>query len=388
MHTVKSLFSPLQKATLWSGGKNTLFSLCPSGCSFGLFVSPSHWLDFNADVVSGTSACSSTEGRASWSDSSQISSPAQSKARTSAKGIPNALTVDVEDYFQVSAFEETVSPADWDSMPHRVEANTMRILELFARYGVKGTFFTLGWVAKRYPGVVKAIAAEGHEVASHGYSHSRINTLSQSEFRNEILRSKSILEDLSGLPVTGFRAPSWTIAASTLWALDVLIECGFSYDSSIFPIYHDIYGMPDANRFLHHMQRESGSIIEFPPTTVRCSVGRRSLNIPAAGGGYMRLFPGSVLRRAVRYVNEKEEQPAVLYFHPWEIDPEQPRLQAGWKSRFRHYLNLHRMEDRLKAMLEQFAFAPMKDVIALWEKRELEPQMCHDGVTGTVLSDC
>lgn len=279
----------------------------------------------------------------------------------------NALTVDVEDYFHVSAFEQIISPADWDRMPQRVVANTMRILELFDELQVKGTFFTLGWVAERYPFLVRHIADAGHEVASHGYSHSRLHVLTPEAFRDELIRSRKLLEDLSGAPVTGYRAPSWSIGVTTLWALDVLVESGFAYDSSIFPIHHDIYGMPDANRFPHYLERENGTLLEFPPTTIACSLRGKRLNIPVAGGGYLRLLPASLVRRAMTHVNTVEGMPAVLYFHPWEIDPKQPRVKAGIKSRFRHYLNLHRMEDRLRYLLEHVRFAPMRDVLSQWE---------------------
>ncbi|WP_027181551.1 XrtA system polysaccharide deacetylase [Oleidesulfovibrio alaskensis] len=276
----------------------------------------------------------------------------------------NALTVDVEDYFHVSAFDSCVRPADWESMPSRVQGNTLRVLELFEELSVRGTFFMLGWVAERHPWLVRRIADAGHEIGCHGYAHRRITAQSPDVFRQDVQRAKSYLEDVGGKPVVGFRAPSWTITRSTLWALDILQQLGFTYDSSIFPIHHDIYGMPGAERFPHVMQCGQGLLAEFPPSTVVFSAGRRSFNFPVAGGGYLRLLPAPLIGRAYAALNSRNH-PAVLYFHPWEIDPAQPRIpgRVPLRSRFRHYLNLGRMERKLRYLLTHHSFAPMAQVL-------------------------
>lgn len=277
--------------------------------------------------------------------------------------ITNALTVDVEDYFQVSAFEHCVDRADWDSMELRVENNTARILDLFDEFGVKGTFFTLGWVAERAPGLVRRIADRGHEIACHGYGHQLVYDIGPDKFREDIHRAKAILEDQAGKPVLGYRAPSYSIVNRSLWALDILIDEGFKYDSSIFPIYHDRYGIPDAPRFPYDIEREGGTIREFPLTTKFFSVLGKEMNIPVAGGGYLRLFPVNLIRKALQSVNDAGN-PVVVYFHPWEIDPGQPRMEnTGWKSKFRHYVNLDKTESKLRTLLEALSFAPMKDVL-------------------------
>lgn len=273
-----------------------------------------------------------------------------------------ALTVDVEDYFQVSAFESVIRRDDWDGMPHRVEANTHKVLDLFAEFGLRGTFFVLGWVAERYPGLVHRMVAEQHEVACHGYDHKRITNMQPEEFRSDVTRARGLLQDLSGQAVEGYRAPSYTITGKTLWALDVLIEAGFSYDSSIFPIRHDLYGMPNAERFPHVLVRDKGSIREFPPTTLALSLFGKKLNLPVAGGGYLRLLPASWISAAFSHL-DKQGHPCVLYFHPWEVDPEQPRVQASLKSRFRHYLNLAETEGKLRKLLSAHRFAPMIRVL-------------------------
>lgn len=279
-------------------------------------------------------------------------------------GPQNALTVDVEDYFHVTAFEKVILPSDWDRYHYRAGDNTRRILDLFDRYGVHGTFFILGWVAERDPGLVRDIRARGHEIACHGYGHQLIYRIGPEAFRQDLRRAKSILEEITGEVVCGYRAPSYSITAASLWALDILIEEGFTYDSSIFPIMHDIYGMPDAPRFPHCIRRPGGSIREFPISTVQVRGGRRSLRIPVGGGGYLRLLPASWFCRAFNRLNCREGQPGVLYFHPWEIDPGQPRISAGLRSRFRHYLNLGRMEQKLCTLLSSLQFAPMAEVLA------------------------
>lgn len=273
----------------------------------------------------------------------------------------NALTIDVEDYFHVAAFEKVVRVEDWDRYESRVEKNTEHILAMLDDAHVSATFFILGWVAERYPHLVRRIAEAHHEVACHGYTHRRITTLSPEEFRWEIRHAKQILEDAAGVPVWGYRAPSYSVTTASWWALDILMDEGFKYDSSIFPIRHDLYGIPNYQRFAHVIHgKEAGEIVEFPLSTIR--VG--GVNLPVAGGGYFRLFPYAVTHWAIRYLNAYAKQPAIVYFHPWEIDPMQPRIQASWKSHLRHYTNLKRMEAKLRALLSHFAFAPMREVYA------------------------
>ena len=274
----------------------------------------------------------------------------------------NALTIDVEDYFHVSAFEKAVDPGLWDSLPQRALRNTNHVLDLLDRWGLRATFFTLGWVAKRHPELVRRMASAGHEVACHGYSHKRITTLNPRAFRDDIQRSRRLLQDLSGQPVNGYRAPSYTITQDTIWALDVLIEEGFTYDSSIFPINHDIYGMPGSQRFPHTIPREGGVIEEFPPTTYQVEVMGRRVNLPVAGGGYLRLLPATWVSGAFRRLNDSGK-PCVLYFHPWEIDPAQPRIRATARSRFRHYLNLDSTESKLRHLFSSLRFTTMSSVL-------------------------
>ena len=266
-----------------------------------------------------------------------------------AASLSNAMTVDVEDYFQVSAFEPHIDRADWEHQPCRVERNTHRVLDLFAEHGVKATFFTLGWVAERFPGLVRRMVDEGHELASHGWSHVRVTEQTPAEFRTDVARTKVLLEDISGSEVKGYRAASYSIGEANIWALEVLGEVGYRYSSSIFPIRHDLYGMPGAPRFA--FRPNGGPLLEIPVTTV--AIGAR--NFPCAGGGWFRLLPYAVSRWALRRVNSVDGNPAIFYFHPWEIDPDQPRQRGiGWKTRFRHYLNLERMEARLKRLLRDF----------------------------------
>ena len=269
----------------------------------------------------------------------------------------NAMTVDVEDYFQVSAFEQHVDKAHWQTLPCRVEANTERILELFDAYQVRGTFFTLGWVAERYPNLVKKIVASGHELASHGWEHIRVNTQTPQEFRQDIERTRKLLQDIGGEPVKGYRAASYSIGASEAWAWEELAEAGYSYSSSIVPIRHDLYGIPDAPRFV--FQAAQGRLLEIPITTV--PVGGRNIN--CGGGGWFRLFPYAFSRWAMKRVNEAENQAGIFYFHPWEIDPEPPRPEGvGIKTRFRHYLNLHRTYGRIESLLQDFQWGRMDDI--------------------------
>jgi polysaccharide deacetylase family protein (PEP-CTERM system associated) len=275
----------------------------------------------------------------------------------------NALTIDVEDYFQVNAFAKLINKDSWDSYPLRVRANTIRILDILDQFQINATFFVLGWVAEKEPEMVREIQRRGHEVACHGYAHELIYEIGADRFREDIRRSKGILEALIGSTVSGYRAPSYSITSKSLWALDILIEEGFTYDSSIFPVYHDTYGVPDAPRFPHLIKREFGSITEFPLTTYPIRLGTKEYRLPIAGGGYLRLLPASFLARAIRSINTFERQPAVLYFHPWEIDPDQPRIKAGLKSRFRHYLNLEKTEGKISHILHNLRFSTMRAVL-------------------------
>ena len=273
--------------------------------------------------------------------------------------IQNALTIDVEDYFQVAALAEAVRYDDWSSMEYRVEANTDRILSLFERADVKATFFTLGWVAERSPELVKRIAAQGHEVASHGYSHQLIYNQTPDVFKEETRRSKVILEDILGAPVTGYRAASYSITNQSRWALDILAEQGFTWDSSIFPVHHDRYGMPGTPRWPHRLTTDKGyELAEFPLSTFKLP----GYTLPIAGGGYFRLFPYWFSRYGLGSIN-RHGRPFVFYLHPWEVDPDQPRLDVKWFSRFRHYNNLDVCEQRLARLLSDFRFTTMSQVL-------------------------
>lgn len=267
----------------------------------------------------------------------------------------NAMTIDVEDYFQVSAFAPHIDRASWPQRECRVEANIDRILQLLADGGVHATFFTLGWIAERYPAMVRRIVAGGHELASHGYGHLRASDQDQAEFAEDIVSSKAILEDLGGQAVLGYRAPSFSIGPANLWALDSLQQAGYRYSSSIYPIAHDHYGMPDAPRFAFHLNGQNG-LLEVPITTVRLM----NRNFPVGGGGYFRLLPYALSRALMRTVNRRDQQSAVFYFHPWELDPGQPRPDGlGWKTRFRHYVNIDRMEGRIAALIRDFEWDRM-----------------------------
>ena len=262
----------------------------------------------------------------------------------------NAMSIDVEDYFQVSAFAPHIRREDWDSLPCRVERNVDLILGLLDEAGAKATFFTLGWIAERYPQVVRRLVDGGHELASHGYGHQRASDLTPEQFRDDIVRAKRVLEDIGGVAVRGYRAPSFSINRDNWWAVGELENAGYIYSSSIYPVKHDHYGMPDAPRFPHRPNGERG-ILELPPTTVPL-MGR---NLPAAGGGWFRLLPYPASRWMLRRVNDGDRAPCMFYFHPWEVDPEQPR-QSGIsaKTRFRHYVNLRRMPGRLRRLLRDF----------------------------------
>ena len=264
--------------------------------------------------------------------------------------IKNAMSVDVEDYFQVSAFAPHIRREDWDSLPCRVERNIDAILGLLDEADTRATFFTLGWIAERYPQVVRRIVDNGHELASHGYGHQRASDLTPAEFRDDITRSKALLEDIGGVAVRGYRAPSFSINRKNWWAVEELENAGYVYSSSIYPVKHDHYGMPDAPRFPHR-PNGNGGLLELPPTTVPL-MGR---NLPAAGGGWFRLLPYEVSRWMLRRVNSSDQAPCMFYFHPWELDAEQPR-QSGIsaKTHFRHYVNLQRMPGRLRKLLNDF----------------------------------
>ena len=269
--------------------------------------------------------------------------------------IRNAMTIDVEDYFQVSAFAPVISRDSWAGRECRVERNVERILALLAKEKVHATFFTLGWIAERYPQVVRDIVAGGHELASHGYGHLRASDQTRAEFTDDVVRSKALLEDIGGQAVLGYRAPSFSIGSDNLWALDVLKEAGYRYSSSIYPIKHDHYGMPDAPRFAFYPNGPDG-LLEVPITTVNLA-GR---NLPAGGGGYFRLLPYALSRWMMKQVNQADRQSAIFYFHPWEIDPGQPRpAGVNAKSRFRHYVNLERTEGRIEALTRDFAWDRM-----------------------------
>jgi polysaccharide deacetylase family protein (PEP-CTERM system associated) len=269
--------------------------------------------------------------------------------------IRNAMTIDVEDYFQVSAFAPHIARDSWPDRECRVEANIDRILAILADGNVVATFFTLGWIAERYPAMVRRIVAGGHELASHGYGHLRASDQDRAEFSDDVMRSKAILEDIGGHAVLGYRAPSFSIGSRNLWALDTLLEAGYRYSSSIYPIQHDHYGMPDAPRFAFYPNGEQG-LLEIPITTVRLM----ERNLPAGGGGYFRLLPYAASRWLMRQVNDSDRQSAIFYFHPWEIDPGQPRqADIGMKTRFRHYVNLARMEGRIKALTRDFEWDRM-----------------------------
>ncbi len=280
-----------------------------------------------------------------------------------ADSIRNCLTIDVEDYFQVNAFAAHVHRDQWPSFPLRVDQNTRRILDILDRYSIKATFFVLGWVAERLPGLILEIHQRGHEIACHGYGHELIYQIGPDRFRDDIRRAKMLLEDQIGEQVSGYRAPSYSITLQSIWALNILVEEGFTYDSSIFPILHDTYGIPGGKRFPHTIQTDAGPLVEFPLTTLSMNLSWKKIHLPIAGGGYLRLLPAALIRWGISSINTREQQPAVLYFHPWEIDPDQPRIKAGMKSRFRHYLNLRRTEKKLMYLFENLNFAPMKEVL-------------------------
>ncbi|QDS88357.1 Peptidoglycan deacetylase [Rosistilla ulvae] len=279
---------------------------------------------------------------------------------------PNILTVDVEDYFQVSGFEHRIKRSEWEALPSRVEANTDRLLQLFDDCNVRGTFFVLGWVAHRHPELLRRIAAAGHELASHGYWHQLVYNLTPQQFRDDIRDSRSAISDATGKRVDAYRAPSFSITSKSMWAFEILVEEGFTVDSSVFPIRHDRYGVPDAQHEIHHRETAAGTIVEIPPSVALLG----PLKIPV-GGGYFRMFPVAMTMYAMRSIHSGQN-PSMLYLHPWEVDPEQPRIAGvGLRSRFRHYVGLRRTERRLKQVLNEFRFAPVCDVLQRWNDNAL-----------------
>lgn len=277
------------------------------------------------------------------------------------KKIENAMTVDVEDYFHVAAFDKVIKPSEWDSMHCRFAENTRRLLDIFDSYGVSATFFILGWCAERDAELVLEIDRRGHEVACHGYSHQLVYSQTQTQFRSETVKAKKILEDIIGKPVDGYRAASYSITKQSLWALDILAESGFEYDSSIFPVYHDNYGISDSRKDIHLIETNSGNVIKEWPLSV-CNFGK--LAIPVAGGGYFRLYPYFVTKKLLERVLKQTGKPIIFYLHPWEIDPKQPRISAGMLSRFRHYNNLDKCEMRLERLLHDFSFSSVSSLMA------------------------
>lgn len=281
--------------------------------------------------------------------------------RTGPRGpVVNAMTIDVEDYFQVSAFERHVSRDTWDRMESRVCRNTERLLEMFDQADVRATFFVLGWVAERYPALVRRIAQEGHEIASHGYEHRLVYEQTPAEFAADLRRAKYALESAAGQPVLGYRAPSYSITRQSLWALDVLIEQGYAYDASIYPIHHDRYGIPGWTRHIHRIDRAGGSIWELPGSTARWG----GANLPVGGGGYFRLLPYWWTKLGIQQINTVDKESAVFYLHPWEVDPDQPRLGVTGLSRLRHYANLNKTEDRLRRLMTEFRFGTVGQVLS------------------------
>lgn len=271
------------------------------------------------------------------------------------------LSVDVEDYFQVEAFSREVLRARWDSWPSRVVANTHRALDLCDECGARATYFIVGWVAQKFPSLVREIRARGHELACHSYWHRPVYSLTPEEFRIDLREAREVIEQAGGAGIAGYRAPSWSITARSTWALEILAEEGFTYDSSIYPIHHDLYGYPGAQRFPYEIPTPSGPLAEFPPSTTSIC----GTTLPAAGGGYLRILPFSYTRWAVRRLEAEGSRVIVVYFHPWELDPEQPRIAGRWKSRFRHYTNLAKMETRLRGLMGLYSFRPFAEILPL-----------------------
>jgi polysaccharide deacetylase family protein (PEP-CTERM system associated) len=291
------------------------------------------------------------------------------KLKGRVSSLPHILTVDVEDYFQVEAFADRVLRSSWDDWPCRVRENTRRVLDLFDEHNAKGTFFFLGWVAERFPALVREVQARGHELACHSYWHRTVYSLTPDAFREDTRRAKQVIEDISGVAVNGYRAPSWSITRDCLWALDILAEEGFKYDSSIYPIHHDLYGLPGAKRFPYTHRGENGlQLREYPPATLRFL----GTNFPVAGGGYLRILPRPLTALAFRVFEKNYGERVVVYLHPWELDPAQPRIAGRLRSRFRHYTNLKGMRDNVGAVLRRHKFERFSDLFSE-ETAQLEP---------------
>jgi len=298
--------------------------------------------------------------------------PAQISSAPSTSTVPasdpplNAFTVDVEDYYQVSAFSEQVDPKTWDDYESRVVENTHRILRMLDDHDIQATFFVLGWVADRHPRLVRDIQMSGHEIGVHSFWHRCVYDMTPDEFREDLLQSVKVVEEITGEPVKAYRAPSFSITADSLWALDVLAECGIQYDSSIFPVYHDTYGIPSAERFPHRIEREAGTLWEFPPSVYPLW----KFNLPVSGGGYFRLYPSRMSLQWLQRINNTEQQPFLFYIHPWELDPDQPRLPGSLKSRFRHYQNLRSTAPKLERLLSTFQFGTLSQALEPFDDGE------------------
>ena len=289
--------------------------------------------------------------------------------------IKHAMTVDVEDYFHVSALAKVITPAQWNNWPPTVERNTRRLLDLFDQHSIKATFFVLGWVAERHSDLIRDIVGRGHEIASHGYTHQLVYNQTPEQFREETRASKLLLEDIAQQPILGYRAASYSITRNSLWALDILAELGFSWDSSIFPVYHDRYGIPNSPTTPYRIQTSNGhTLTEFPLTTAKLF----GYQMPAAGGGYFRLYPYALSRALFKRATQAGSTPAIFYLHPWEIDPDQPRVKGiSLLSRFRHYNNLDKCLPRLQALLREFPFGTVSESLRSINVDECKPiQLC------------
>ncbi|MGE0405322.1 MAG: XrtA system polysaccharide deacetylase [Candidatus Korobacteraceae bacterium] len=301
----------------------------------------------------------------------------------SQQSIPDALSVDVEDYFHVEAFADRIRPDTWDQYPSRVVDNTRKVLEVFARAGTRGTFFILGWVAERYPYLVREIQAAGHELGCHSYLHQCVWRLTPEQFRSDTRRALSAIQQAGGALVTGYRAPTFSIVERTMWALEILAEEGLHYDSSIFPVRHDVYGIPSAPRRAFRWELSNGlSLPELPMSTLRVL----GCNLPLGGGGYLRLLPMAYTRWGQRALN-RQQVPLQLYLHPWEVDPDQPRLPGRWKSRLRHYHNLGRMQSRIEQVLKHGKFAALGDVLAAYGGAEALASLATSHLTREISSE-
>jgi polysaccharide deacetylase family protein (PEP-CTERM system associated) len=321
-------------------------------------------MTFSSQVISHRKLLSTPRvgNRRTPDESNGVASPRLQETPTTLQSceLVDGLSVDLEDYYHVEAFAEQISRARWSALPSRIRQNTQRTLALLERTRCRATFFILGWVAEREPGLIRELAQAGHELACHSHLHRPLHRLTPSQFRDDLARSRYAIENASGRKVVGFRAPSFSVTRNTLWALQILAEEGFEYDSSIFPIHHDLYGIPDAPRWIHRRALPSGRAIwEIPPSTLR--VGK--VNLPVGGGGYLRLFPLWFTRWAIQTIHRRDGQAIIVYFHPWELDPDQPRLEGSLKSRFRHYNGLAKTEGRLQKILSYGSFQPLINLV-------------------------